>query len=294
VLTASEGAIYGRFGYGLATFYATAELPTKGTELLRPPCCGGRIRLVDSETAAKLLPEIWETTRLTRPGSLTRNPAFWESYFTDLAAWRDGATARYYAVHEGTDGPDGYIAYRRKTGDDENRILLGLMHTTDPEVEAAFLRYLLDIDLARRLTLQWRPLDDHLRWRMASNDWYTTKQVADWLWVRLLDIPSALTARTYSTAGKIVLDVHDHFRPANSGRYRLEADPSGSVVVRLSADENAADLTLEVDALGAAYLGGVAFTTLAAAGRAAGDRAALRRADALFRTPALPFCDLSF
>jgi len=86
-----------------------------------------------------------------------------------------------------------------------------------------------------------------------------------------------------------VFEVADAFRPdgAAAGRFALDGGPDGADAARTDADP---DLVLAVADLGAAYLGGVNFSTLARAGlveeRTPG---ALARADAMFRTDPAPF-----
>ena len=84
----------------------------------------------------------------------------------------------------------------------------------------------------------------------------------------------------------------DPFRPANNGRYRLI---SSSDDASCRPTEDPPDLALDVAELGAAYLGGVAFTDLAAAGRVAEHQpGALARADAMFASRPAPFCSTTF
>jgi hypothetical protein len=80
----------------------------------------------------------------------------------------------------------------------------------------------------------------------------------------------------------------DPHLPDNAGTWTLEDG-----VARRS--RRRPDVRLGVDALGAAYLGGVSFAELAAAGRVEeAARGGLARADALFRTPAAPWCPENF
>ena len=77
-----------------------------------------------------------------------------------------------------------------------------------------------------------------------------------------------------------------------AGRYRLEGGPSGASCVPTSSS---ADISLGVDALGSAYLGGVSLRTLGQAGRVVEHRhGTLARADAMFRSPVLPWCTTWF
>jgi predicted acetyltransferase len=301
VLTASEAMIYGRFGYGIGTFSNTVEIRKEGLHLTSPPRVSGRVRLLDPDAAAKVLPAVHEEYRRSRPGGITCNERWWESYFSDPEKFRDGASGRYYAVHENEAGEaDGYATYRitwSSWREDRpgSELRLGALHTADPEVEAALFEYLLDVDLVAQLQLDARPLDDQLRWRLSDFRRYRVKRSNDWLWVRLVDIPGALAARTYATSDTVVIEVVDEFRPAASGRYRLEGDPTGAACERIgAADGVEPDLQLPVDLLGAVYLGGVSLATLATAGRVLGSAEAAARADAMFRSTPGPFCDRGF
>ena len=138
-----------------------------------------------------------------------------------------------------------------------------------------------------------QPVDDPLRWRLRDPRAYDVQWMDDWMWARVLDVPAALSARTYSAEGSVVFDVVDPVRPSGAacGRFQLDGGPDGASCKPTDAT---ADITLPVDALATAWLGAVPFTTLGAAGRLAGDRPALLRADALFRSTPLPFCNTPF
>ena len=160
------------------------------------------------------------------------------------------------------------------------------MYGASADVEAALWRFLCDIDLVERVECWNRPLDDPLRWRLAEPRRLRTTAISDWLWLRVLDVPGALEARGYEGEGELVLEVIDRFRPSAGGRFRLEAGPDGAAC---KPTDETADLTLGAAELGAIYLGGVAPSLLAEAGRIDEHaRDALARADALFTTRKLP------
>jgi predicted acetyltransferase len=298
VLTASEAVIYGRFGYGVATRFARAEVRQAVSAFAAEPALAGTYRLYDSEGARKVVPAIHEGWRRSRAGLLSRSDRYWDAWATDPKEERDGATARNVVVHEDAGGrADGYAAYRVKQAWTPEKpggtVVVHDVTSTDPEVEAGLLRFLLDIDLIWDVQLRHRPLDDPLRWRLADPRSYHTTQVFDWLWVRVLDVPAALSTRRYATDDRVVIELADAFRPETSGVYVVEGGPDGATCSRASAGTEPA-IRLPTESLGAAYLGGVRFTTLAEAGRAAGARADLERADRFFATTPDPFCDLGF
>ena len=85
-------------------------------------------------------------------------------------------------------------------------------------------------------------------------------RVEDGLWVRLLDVGAALSARSYAAHGPITFQVQDDFCSWNSGRWKLE----DGVAKKTRSD---ADLACDVTALGSVYLGGFTFAELVRGGR---------------------------
>lgn len=298
ILTASESVIYGRFGYGSAADLTSWKLPTAGTTLAHPPRAEARFRMVDKARAAEVFPAVYDTHRSATPGALTRNSRAWDHFFLDREDWRDGASARFYVVHEAVDGtPDGYAAYRIKSswgdhGLPANELQAVTLVATDPEVEVALWAHLLSVDLVATVSGHHRPTEDPLRWRLADPRRLQVHHVGDHLWLRILDVATTLAARRYAVPDTLVLDLVDPFRPANDGRYRLESGPDGATCVRT---DDGADLALGIADLGAAFLGGVRLSTLARAGRVE-ERTpgALARADALFSWTSSPWCATSF
>ena len=117
-------------------------------------------------------------------------------------------------------------------------------------------------------------------------------EVEDETWLRLVDVPAALTARTFgelaSDVGSVVIEVEDELLPANSGRYRIGDGQARRV-------DETAELAMSVNTLAALYLGDVAASALAAVGRLTVVKAdALRVADGLFAVPAAPWCGTYF
>ena len=297
ILLASESLIYGRFGYGLATTHHTVEIESRHGAVRPPLQADGRIDLLDGAAAAKVLPGLLDQARLRQPGDLRRPEAFWDNLFRDPEKHRDGASPHFYAVHESPSGEaDGYAVYRVKMdwqhGIPHGKVLAGEFVGLTAAAEAALLQFLLSIDLTEEVELALRPPDDPLRWMLVDPRRYRSTLVSDFLWARLLDPAVALAARRYSAPGQLVLDVADPFHPAAAGRYVLDGGPDGAGC-RPTTDEP--DLTLGAEELGAIYLGGVAPSTLAAAGRLTEERpGALARADAMFVTCPGPFCRTGF
>ena len=287
VLIASESAIYGRFGYGMATMSADMEIDTQRAALVRPPTTG-RLRLLEGDERAAVVRPFYDRVRLAHPGELSRVDWWWEMLATDPEWRHQGESARQEVVYESEPGRvDGWLSYRVK-GRWEHEIPNNLVKVQElfavtPQAEAALWSYCLDLDLAGTVQLQSRPVDEPLRWYLTDPRLLRTTALADHLWLRLLDLPAALEARRYATEASVVLEVADALRPQNQGRWLLEGGPGGATCQRTSRP---ADLALDVADLGAAYLGGTRLATLGRTGRV--DE---RTPGALVRADAMLTCD---
>jgi predicted acetyltransferase len=298
ILTASEAVIYGRFGYGLAQSHQEVAVATRRAAFRRPVAAGDRIRLTEPDEAGKVLPDLHDRARRLRPGDLGRLPQWWDWQFRDPEKGREGGNARFYAVHESVRGePDGYASYRYHpawpNGVPDSRVAVREVVALAPGVHAALWRFLLDLDLVGEVTWGMAPLDDPLRWLLADARQLRTTNVVDHVWVRLIDVPGALAARGYGSDVRLVIEVLGP-DPESSGRWVLETGATGGTC-RKARKADQADLSLGLADLGAVYLGGVAPSVLAAAGRVVELRpGVLARADSAFAGPVLPFCGTGF
>jgi len=290
VLTASESSIYGRFGYGIATFKLTWALARQHNAFRRAPQAGGRIRLVTAEDARKILPGVYERVRHAIPGAVSRRPSWWDNWAHDVIEDRRGATARLHAVHETDEGEvDGYALWRRLG---EPNLVIDEVHALDDEVEAALFRFLFDIDLVTEVRAWQRPVDDRVPWRLVDPRQLRVQSVRDDLYVRVLDPAAALVARRYGSDDELVLEITDSFRPANEGRWLVAG---GADAASCASTSRPADLAMSIVELGSLLLGGVKATPLARAGRIEERTAgALRRADAFFGWGVAPWLTNGF
>jgi len=290
-LWASEGAIYQRFGYGLAAFAMAFEIDRQWTGFARPYEWRGSVRLVEKDEAMRLMPRILERMADATPGMWKRPAAFWKHDFADLEKWRDGASPLFFAVYESPEGPDGYVAYRVKhdwrDGVAQSLLKVREFIAVTPEATAALWRSCFDHDLIGRIECWPRPLDEPLL-HMLANPRALGLRAGDGLWLRLVDPPKALASRRYSTTARMVFEVHDTFCSWNEDRYELEGGPDGA---SCRPSDREPDLVVEAADLGAAFLGGARFGLLHRAGRVVEvTPGALGRADAMFSWDPLPFC----
>lgn len=229
-LWASDTAIYGRFGFGLASRRHEYTIATEHLQFHGSSPAKGEVRIADMETALPAMMAVYDAVAATRPGMYARREDWWRhKVLYDPERWRDGFSARRYALYAENGKVSGYTTYRVKAkwerGHGEGEVRVIELKGTSPEARNALWRYLVGIDLTTTLNAWSMPADDELPWRVV-NPRRITIEVVDGLWVRPVDLPAALQARRYSAPGRLVLAVHDDFCPWNSGTWALESGPA--------------------------------------------------------------------
>ncbi|WP_405016683.1 GNAT family N-acetyltransferase [Kitasatospora sp. NBC_00070] len=289
VLLASEALIYRRFGYGPATYTARITVPRQDGAFAAPRARGagdapaaGSVEVLRRSECGELLEEIYDRYRRAQPGALSRPHRWWS-----LGAGQPpvSSTPRHVAVHRDTDGvPDGYASYSLGDG---GTLTVDETIATDDAAGTALTRFALDHDLVTRVVFKHLPTGHPLRWQLTDFRAAEVGNDTDWLWVRLLDVPRALTARDWATDGELVLDVDDPFL-GEHGRYLLTVRDGKA---DCGPTDREPDLSLDVSDLGSVYLGGTAPSTLVRAGHVrAHHPGAAAVADALFRAERTPHC----
>lgn len=298
-LWASEAAIYGRFGYGGATTGVTIEIDSTRPLALRIDPDPRPLRLVDPDEAHAVIGPFHEAARAGRAGRPTRSPQRWrEEWLAEQDEEDEELSPPRVIVLGDPGGPiAGYVLFRTKPEDDGGagagpvRAKPGLVRVEEleadtPAVAAALWECLAALDLTGRVRAWGRPVDDPLLHFAADRDQVRVTAQYPALWLRLVDVAAALTARSWAAPVEVVLEVHDVRLPANAGRFRLEAGPGGATYVHA---ETAADLALDVRDLAACYLGGTRVAELVGAGLVREHTPGAAQAlDAALRTPVLP------
>ncbi|GAA2477909.1 GNAT family N-acetyltransferase [Streptomyces gobitricini] len=267
VLTASEPAIYGRFGYGIATRQLRAEIDTDRVRLSVPEGTDDvALRLAPPEEASAACEAVYARLVPGRPGMLARRPGWERLPLLDPPEERAGGSALQCVLAERDGEVVGFALYSTKPewgpAGPKGTVRLRHMGALDPAAYAAVWRFLCGMDLMSAVQVGNRPVDDPWQ-HLVSDVRRCDLREVDGLHVRLVDLPAALEARTYRAPVDVVLEVDDVFCPWNTGRWRLSGDPKGATCSRT---DDAADLALSVRELGAAYLGGVSLASLAGAG----------------------------
>ncbi|MFJ3304425.1 GNAT family N-acetyltransferase [Streptomyces sp. NPDC086549] len=294
-LIAAEYPIYGRYGFGPATWMTEWTVDVLRTGLdprWSGPEDGGRIDLVEAEDVRKLGPELHQRVRRVQAGAVSRGELWWRENTGAVRMFAGDWTEPFYAVYRSASGEvEGMVSYESDNNWQgklpNNTADVNWLLASTPAAERALWHYLCSIDWITKVKSGWRSPDDLLPFFLPDPRAAKVTTHADWLWVRILDVVRALEARTYEGAGTLVLEVVDRHGLAG-GRYRLEASPEGASCTPTTED---AELVLDVAELSTLWLGDERATRLVALGRAEEARAgAARVADALLHTSGRPWC----
>lgn len=288
-LFASESTIYGRYGYGAAVPTYDIELDRRHARL-RHDGPVREVRLVSRDEALATFPALHESLRSQRGGVVGRNEAWWERLLDDPEHRRDGAGPRLHALL-----PErGFATYRLKnqwTGTaPDGTVQVDDLVATDAAAAAALWRFVLDVDLAVRLQAALRPVDDPILDLLEDRQRAKVTRGMN-LYLRLVDVEAAVAARGSTAEGSLLLDLTDGMLPQNAGRWRLTSEAGEA---RLQRTDGTADLAMDVEAFGSAFLAGTRVTQLRLAGQVAGSHEAAAHLDRILATDLAPTTDIIF
>ncbi len=299
MLWAAEGAIYQRFGFGIGTFSLNLEAESRAVRFAREWPTEGRFRLLPAGEGREIVEPVYETARAQRAGFLTRTPDWWSGILPYSEKDKKGGEARRLVVYETDAGVEAYAVYKTKAewnvrGPNGQLIVDEAMAST-PRGTREIWRYLLSVDLMQTLKT-WRLPPDHPILTLAAEPRRLGVTIGDGLWVRILDVTSALEGRTYGLNGhghgRVSFDLRDEYCPWNAGRWCVEVEAGRASVART---DDAADLALDAKDLASLFLGGFTSTALSTAGRVVElQPGGLAAADDLFPTALKPWCPQVF
>jgi predicted acetyltransferase len=263
-LWASEGTIYARFGFGPAVFAESARIP--GPQSLRVPApAQSPVRFVDAAELAAIAPPLYERWARVHPGVMARDALWWQAELDDRPSSRlPTLSERHAIVHT-----DGYATYRLDSADSASELPVARIEevvAVTEEAHTELWRVLAALDLVASTTATLS-VGDPLPFKLTDLRGVSLTGRRDTLWIAILDVPAALTARTYADDLDAALIVDDPTGGAG-GRFALRIVDG---VAQVTRDESATaadgEVTCDIAGLGSLYMGGVDARDLAAAGR---------------------------
>ena len=296
-LWASEGAIYGRFGYGLSAVEASLTVHRRHAVLRAdaPRDPNLRLTLSDPGSVRADLERVHREVAAVQLGQFQRSEAWWDKQLRDGPKQRGDQSPLMAVVVHAAHAPLGYALYRTKAAwapdGSQGEVHVLEFTATTPTARVALLDHLFNRDLTARVTFHELPADTSIPHLLVDPERARiTPQNS--LWVRLVDVPAGLRERTYKAPFETVLEVTDRYAPWNAGRWRVKADTDGA---RVEATEAATDLTLDASHLGAAYLGQIPLTGYLNAGLITEHTpGTVERLDTALHRIDAPFCGLVF
>lgn len=275
-LEASEAGIYGRFGYGPATVWESVSVERERAQLRAGVPDPGGVRIVRPAEHRAQLEDIDERWRLQTPGGLHTPARLWDEILEDRESLRGGGSALYCLLHG-----DGFAMYRVHNSDRrKDRAQVTKLAAATPQAYIALWRTLLGLDLMATVDITTHP-GALLPYLLTDARLVRTVDVQDGLWLRMLDIPAVLQARTYDADVSVVLDVSDSVLEGG-GRFAVEIRGGRASCVATDAP---AEVHTDLSVLGSLYLGAHRASAFAAAHRLrCDDSTQLRALDAAFAT----------
>ncbi|QJU55036.1 GNAT family N-acetyltransferase [Herbiconiux sp. KACC 21604] len=265
-LTASEGAIYGRFGFGPATSTVTVVLDSSKPFALAAPLVHS-VELVSEEFAAQHSVRVFERFHRSRVGSVGRPSSYPEQTLHPFSPTGDADTAVRYAAAFAADGSvDAVLCYRPSgwTGEPGSIEVVDLV-AVDTASELALWDFLAGVDMVDTVTWRHAPVDPVLPWAVTDPDSVRVERRRNAVWLRVLDVVEAFSARGYERDDELLFSVGDPQGYA-AGAYRLVVREGVGEVERVAGDVPV-DLELDAPTLASLYLGGTEGRAVARSGR---------------------------
>lgn len=249
MLTVSESTIYGRWGFGPAAYAADYRIDTRGLQFTAP-LPGGRVHRVSADGLRPLAPAIAKRAHARTAGEVPADDLHIDRSFALLARTAAQSLTLRCARYDDADGePQGYVLYSvgENTGDFAAHTLTVeyLIAATD-DAYVALWHYLLDQDLVSTVLAPLRPVDELLPWLISNPRAVQTTARRDHLWLRILDVPTALSARRFAHADTVLLRVTDP-QGFTDGDWMLVTDADGCATVTVAPAAPAAFLDSLVD-----------------------------------------------
>ncbi|HUP87357.1 MAG TPA: GNAT family N-acetyltransferase [Acidimicrobiales bacterium] len=287
ILWASMGAIYQRYGFGLASSTVSYDIDPRRIQFADGGPAAGTVRLHSREEARPIFEEVFKEFSRPRNLVIQRAGAMWDI--------RQAGDRKEFGVYRDVSGaPRGFVAF--DTGTDPERspnqtITINDWAAMDADAYRGLWEFFGAHDLVGWVRWTRVPEDDPAPFLFLEPR-ELHRRTADGIWMRVTDVVEALPQRPYGDADALTIAVRDDVCPWNDGTYVLETTGEESTCRRIDATP---DLTMPASSLAVLLSGHRSASMLARAGRVeAGDARALARADRLFATHHAPWCNDDF
>lgn len=295
ILWASMGAIYQRFGYGLASASTRYSLDPRFGHFHAGGSAPGTVELMEKDDAFPIIKQNYIHWVADRNLAIHRSTVLWQ-LSTLHANVKEHPV--YCAIYRNGEGEvTGHAVYQTKEGDfadpgPDQLMTVSDFIARDMEAYRGLWDYLRAHDLVRRIDFHGVPEDDPAP-ELLLEPRVLNRKTADGIWMRVVDVEKGLAQRPYGTRGELTIGIEeDDICPWNAGTFLLETDGPSAAVRRVDRQP---DITVSPNVLSSLVSGYRPASHFAKAGRlAARDAAALRTADALFRTEYAPYCPNGF
>lgn len=300
VLTASEGSIYGRFGFGVAVREAKVEVDlgqSRADQLqLRAPA-EGQVLMVDPTRLQSTAEEVFADFHQRTRGSLGRQAWYWRSRSAQWTpdtrgGWDRKLRAAVHVLQDGSIG--GYVTYTHQGWDTEpSTVAVGDLMARSDVSRRELWRYLAGLDTVDRATLRAAVEDPTPHALTNARAWKVTA-VQEMIWVRILNPVAALEARDWNADGEFSLSVTDPLGIA-AGTFTVSVFGGIAQVTSTDSATTPQHFSLDAETLGSLYLGDVSVLTMRDAGRlTASDDADWGAFAATFDLAVAPHCATHF
>ena len=290
ILWASMGAIYQRYGYGLASTNVTYEIEPREIVFAAGEPATGSVRLHTREDARPIFEALYKDFSRPRNLMIQRSGALWDIR-------QQGDRQQFGVYYDAAREPRGFVGF--ETGSDPGigqTIDVNDWASLDHDAYRGLWEFLGHHDLVRRVRWNRVPEDDPASLLLLEPR-ELHRRTGDAIWMRVTDVVAALPQRPYGEADALTIAVTDELCPWNDGTFVLETTGEESTASRLdgAAAGAPADLTMPVASLAVLLSGHRTATMLARARRLRpSDERVLTRADRLFATDYAPWCNDNF
>jgi predicted acetyltransferase len=270
MLTVSESTLYGRYGFAAAALAANWVIDTKRAGW-RGPGRSGRVDFISRERWRELAPALHEEIRRSVAGEIEIPPSHWDGFAGTRPDAKEPGKLRAIQWSDDRGAVRGAAIYSVTENEDDwtkSRVHVTSLLATTSAAYAGLWRFLLELDLVGEVRAGELAVDEPLWWMIADQR-AAQVTVRDHQYVRIIDVPAALEARSYAVGGDVILEVDDPLG-LSTGDWRLRVGADGRGAVEPAGSERPSGvpvLRLGIEELSALYLGGVSAESLAIAGR---------------------------